>query len=53
MADDRGQSTTSHHEFGSAPPHAHQAKWQTWAVVLVVVGCLATVAYAVVENFWG
>jgi hypothetical protein len=40
-------------ELDSGPPHAHQAKWQAWALVLVVLGCLATAGYAVVENFWG
>ena len=43
----------SDHELGSAPPHASQAKWQRWAVVLVVLGCLATAGYAAVETFWG
>jgi hypothetical protein len=38
---------------GSEPPHAYQAKWQTWAVVVVILGCLATAGYAFVETFWG
>jgi hypothetical protein len=35
------------------PPHAHRAKWQGWVLALVVLGCLATAGYAVVETFWG
>lgn len=27
--------------------------WQIWAGVIVLLGCIATAAYAVVENFWG
>lgn len=35
------------------PVHAHEAKWQGWVVALVVLGCLATAGYAIVETFWG
>jgi hypothetical protein len=35
------------------PPHAREAKWQGWVLALVVLGCLATAGYAVVETFWG
>lgn len=35
------------------PPHAHAAKWQGWVLALVVLGCLGTAGYAIVETFWG
>jgi hypothetical protein len=35
------------------PVHAHEAKWQIWVAALVVLGCLATAGYAIVETFWG
>jgi len=35
------------------PVHAHEAKWQIWMIALVVLGCLATAGYAIVETFWG
>lgn len=35
------------------PPHAHEARWQGWVAALVVLGCLATAGYTIVEIFWG
>ena len=29
------------------------SRWQIWTALLVAVGSLATIAYAVVETFWG
>lgn len=47
-------STTEHRDrLAVEPPHAHQAKWQSWVLALVALGCLATAGYAIVETFWG
>ena len=40
-------------ELGGGAAHASGAKWQVWALAIVVLGCLATVGYTVVEIFWG
>ena len=32
---------------------AAQAKWQVWALLVVIAGSVLTAAYAVVETFWG
>lgn len=30
-----------------------RVRWPTWAGAIVVLGCLVTVAYTIVETFWG
>ena len=32
---------------------APEPRWPLWAGVIVALGCLATIAYAVIETFWG
>lgn len=45
--------STQNTDQQSEPVHAHEAKWQRWVAALVVLGCLATAGYAIVETFWG
>jgi hypothetical protein len=34
-------------------PHREEGRWQIWAGAVVLLGCLLTAAYAVMEMFWG
>jgi hypothetical protein len=45
--------TPDHPNSAAEPAHAHAAKWQGWLVAFIVLGCLATAGYAVIETFWG